>query len=674
VNNQRDTGCLRILILSSPKTGNTWLKNLLSAVYDLPPVGLVHPFNAEQASALGDRWVAFDHLRPGDGLLDWVREFQPILLTTIRHPGDVLISLYHHVNGFERESVDHSELRRMLHEPFNRSGVEAPWEGGTFSADLACSIEWIKTGLPIVVRYEDLWRDTAGTLAKVAGRIGPIDSERIDRAVERSDLGLMRALAGKHGGFFRAGRVGDWRAVLSPEIIGDLQQEPYRSQFEALGYTLDPADPLIAAPAKPRASRNPFRGVSCFSDGTPVAPIIVKLYLSKSAQFTAQWGEVTRTGRGSFFEWLNSPAEDLPRNRSTLFLSNLAHFAYQDRPDLQQAFVDLSGDGLAGYAEWLVRNGASELELHPAFLNPVEAGLLKWAGGRAAEDRSALASWPELTNFALYFYRMRLDAQHAFPDVFGWDRRPFLEWAVANAEELNLYDPLIAPVRRNLQHLEEKNPFRTVARFENGVRVPSLAVKVYLFSSPALTSRWGDVSKTGPGSFFEWLNRPFPAPPRGIYSSLQLSNLAHYLYRERPDLQRAFPDLSGAGRLQYAAWFVRHAAAEAALDPAFTEVVRESIFRWAASRSADDPSALPWWPPLTNFALHLYGLRTDAQRAFPSVFGSDRWNFLRWAVDHTDDLAVSEPFYPGFIEPVRDNLQKWARIRSIGRFLPWVRH
>jgi hypothetical protein len=44
---------LKILIASTPKTGNTWLRHLLAAIYDLPTVNLGFPFDPEAASAFG---------------------------------------------------------------------------------------------------------------------------------------------------------------------------------------------------------------------------------------------------------------------------------------------------------------------------------------------------------------------------------------------------------------------------------------------------------------------------------------------------------------------------------------------------------------------------------------------------------------------------------------------
>src|SRR5438477_172277 len=58
---------LKILIVSTPKTGNTWLKSLLALAYDLPVVEFPMPefwrdFDPEQFDKLGPRWIAHQHL------------------------------------------------------------------------------------------------------------------------------------------------------------------------------------------------------------------------------------------------------------------------------------------------------------------------------------------------------------------------------------------------------------------------------------------------------------------------------------------------------------------------------------------------------------------------------------------------------------------------------------
>ena len=103
---------LKIMIVSTPKTGNTWLQHLLAAIYDLPTVKLGFPFGPAAASALGERWIMHQHYAPEPVLLDWPKQNGVVLITTIRHPGDVLLSLYHHVHAYN-ERLDFYQLAEL---------------------------------------------------------------------------------------------------------------------------------------------------------------------------------------------------------------------------------------------------------------------------------------------------------------------------------------------------------------------------------------------------------------------------------------------------------------------------------------------------------------------------------------------------------------------------------
>lgn len=50
------TDDFRILIAATEKTGNTWLKLLLSQIYDLPTPYIGQDFSEAEADSLGTRW------------------------------------------------------------------------------------------------------------------------------------------------------------------------------------------------------------------------------------------------------------------------------------------------------------------------------------------------------------------------------------------------------------------------------------------------------------------------------------------------------------------------------------------------------------------------------------------------------------------------------------------
>jgi hypothetical protein len=94
--------------------------------------------------------------------------------------------------------------------------------------------------------------------------------------------------------------------------------------------------------------------------------------------------------------------------------------------------------------------------------------------------------------------------------------------------------------------------------FDNGARVPELARS--LFADMGDTAGgFGDPLRTGPGSYFEWLNHAADGEPNRPGA---VTRLWRAVYRSRPDLQIAFPDLSGADRQRFLAWTAQYGIRE----------------------------------------------------------------------------------------------------------------
>ncbi len=92
-----DLASLKIVVVSTPKTGNTWVRYLLSRIYRLPMRDLPASMEQFDWSAPGPRWIGQQHFFPTPEILESAQASGVVFVTTIRHPADVLISLYHHV-------------------------------------------------------------------------------------------------------------------------------------------------------------------------------------------------------------------------------------------------------------------------------------------------------------------------------------------------------------------------------------------------------------------------------------------------------------------------------------------------------------------------------------------------------------------------------------------------
>ncbi|MFO1322778.1 MAG: glycosyltransferase family 4 protein [Burkholderiales bacterium] len=117
-------------------------------------------------------------------------------------------------------------------------------------------------------------------------------------------------------------------------------------------------------------------------------------------------------------------------------------------------------------------------------------------------------------------------------------------------------------------------------RFPSGAPIPDLVRRCYREEFP-----WDEPHPdlwTAAGERFvvEWLNQPAPE-----YGKPWVTRLAATLYRLRPDLQAAFPDVGGKHGRSFAHWFVEHAAAQERFPDMLVAPMRAAV---EGRRSASD--------------------------------------------------------------------------------------
>ena len=92
------------------------------------------------------------------------------------------------------------------------------------------------------------------------------------------------------------------------------------------------------------------------ADGTPLDPVVRKLYIEAEARGELSDTPFGATGAEALLEWLGGPAPGAPQGVNRL----LAHL-YGERVDLREAFPDLNGPDLGGLLEWSQNGGRAEV-------------------------------------------------------------------------------------------------------------------------------------------------------------------------------------------------------------------------------------------------------------------------------------------------------------------------
>jgi len=192
-------------------------------------------------------------------------------------------------------------------------------------------------------------------------------------------------------------------------------------------------------------------------------------------------------------------------------------------------------------------------------------------------------------------------------------------------------------------------------RLPQGQAIPDLVRRCYREDFPWDAPHPDLWTTEGQAFLIDWLNRPGPEHRRAPW----FTHMAATLYRTRPDLQAAFPDVTGAHGLGYAHWYVEHAETQAGFDEIFIAPVRAALNKGRGPRSKPNTAAAPAWArPAATGASAAAGAEGPAGAAAEStlsaVAASPRQNIGRrlfqvayraaWGVRHAVKPLTSQAF------------------------------
>src|ERR1700730_12153677 len=146
----------------------------------------------------------------------------------VRNPLDVAISLSYHMGRTMDEAIQ-TMATHGVETPINEKRVHEVW--GSWSEHVE---SWTRKSHPAIyiMRYEEMLSDPETTFGKLAHHLllNPIPAE-LKLAIERSSFESVQAPEDKAGfrenpehadRFFREGRAGQWKDVLSPQQVNTV--------------------------------------------------------------------------------------------------------------------------------------------------------------------------------------------------------------------------------------------------------------------------------------------------------------------------------------------------------------------------------------------------------------------------------------------------------------------
>jgi Sulfotransferase domain len=273
-----------LLIIGHPKSGNTWLKVMLSRLYQVRhglPASLIVTSDelARRHSGIPRITATNGHYSYegavgealGAGAPDSPLRHKPILLLA-RNPLDIAVSWYFQFT--RRQSAHKQELiNHAIAHPIDRRTI-GMWDFVRHSdIGLPSLIDYLNrwernlAGLErgLMLRYEDLRAEPARALRRVTALLGEsFRDEEIAEAVSFGSFDNLRALETK--GFFRQGgltlrnpkdpetfkvrraKVGGYRDYFTPEQVAELEALMAERLSPAFGYVAPPdeTEPVAA--------------------------------------------------------------------------------------------------------------------------------------------------------------------------------------------------------------------------------------------------------------------------------------------------------------------------------------------------------------------------------------------------------------------------------------------
>jgi len=220
-----------VFLASFPKGGSTWVARMLSSIDGFGWHTPLDWYSKEEGQADYDLYEGlFDevkhrftvirgHTAPTDSNVRILRDSGLKYIITVRDPRDKIVSAYWYIWNKTIHPY-HAFARSRSLEEF----IDYKLESGEYKGSIAWMEGWFRNRdeeRSMIIRYEDLLRDTHSTFRKILDFLSLKCSEdEINRIVEQNSF---KNITGRKSGeedtksFFRKGVSGEWKEIFSEE-------------------------------------------------------------------------------------------------------------------------------------------------------------------------------------------------------------------------------------------------------------------------------------------------------------------------------------------------------------------------------------------------------------------------------------------------------------------------
>jgi hypothetical protein len=235
---------LRVAIISTPRSGNTWLLHLLSKLYQATTLTVHTPLEVNWDS-LPAACILQVHWHPERNFVAQLARSGFRVVVLARHPFDVLISILqfslHDSTARWLEGEGGNE--RSIFGAMPRSAAFLSYATGPrATALLSVSREWWSLPDCQTLHYESLVTNTIEELKRLTRALGTEPVTSIDAAIEATTIPNLRKLTQNNNHFWQG------QANLSRKLFTSAEANTiaaaHAGSFEQFGYTCNP-DPEL---------------------------------------------------------------------------------------------------------------------------------------------------------------------------------------------------------------------------------------------------------------------------------------------------------------------------------------------------------------------------------------------------------------------------------------------
>jgi hypothetical protein len=239
---------MRLAVVSTPRCGNTWVRILVSFLFQVPHVSFDHPDDVDwsrlpESCALQIHWYrtpAFQRLLDEHGFK---------IATLARHPLDVFVSILQ----FVRHDVAHwleraSPAERAI---VGETPTSAPFLAYATSARaarlLGITADWWENAHVHRIHYEDLVADPVAGAHKLCDFLDAEPVVDVEHAVEATRIEKLRPLVSNN--HFWRGSPGLWRQLVTADVAWPIARA-HQQRFRLLAYACDSDEALTESNAE----------------------------------------------------------------------------------------------------------------------------------------------------------------------------------------------------------------------------------------------------------------------------------------------------------------------------------------------------------------------------------------------------------------------------------------